>query len=50
MSALRNSINFIDNHYALSVTVAIVLLALWQAVVSMFGFDLCDTGYYLTFF
>ena len=41
---------WLDGHYGASVTVAVVLLALWQAVIALFGVDLCDTGYYLTFY
>ena len=39
-----------SSHYGTSVGWAIVLLMLWQMVIALFGVDLCDTGYYLTFF
>ncbi len=39
-----------NDHYGASVGWAIALLTLWQLVIAVFGVDLCDTGYYLTFF
>ena len=50
VSLLRNISQWINNHYAKAVGWAIVLLTVWQLVVALFGVDLCDSGYYLTFF
>ena len=50
MNRLRHIKLWINNHYVASVGWAIALLALWQLAVATFGVDLCDTGYYLTFF
>ncbi len=50
MPCLQHTVEWINGHYKTSVAVTIVLLALWQLAVATFGLDLCDTGYYLTFF
>ncbi len=50
IQCLQHIRRWLDGHYGASVTVAVVLLALWQAVIALFGVDLCDTGYYLTFY
>ena len=50
MRSLQHIKRWLDSHYGTSVTVTIVLLTLWQLVIATFGVDLCDTGYYLTFF
>ena len=50
MRSLQHIKQTIDSRYGTSVAVTIVLLALWQLAVATFGVDLCDTGYYLTFF
>ena len=50
MLHLQHIKQWLDDHYVKSVGWTIVLLAVWQLVVSLFGIDLCDTGYYLTFF
>ncbi len=47
---LRHIRQWLDSHYATSVALAIFMLALWQLAVALFGVDLCDSGYYLTFF
>jgi len=47
---LQHIKGWINSHYGVSVAWAVVLLTLWQFVVASFGVDLCDTGYYLTFF
>jgi hypothetical protein len=47
---LRHIKQYLDGHYTATVGWTIVLLALWQLLVATFGVDLCDTGYYLTFF
>lgn len=47
---LRHIKQWTNGHYGASVGWAIVLLTLWQLVVAVFGVDLCDSGYYLTFF
>ena len=50
MKQVRHIIQWANVHYGTSVGVAIALLTLWQLVIAAFGVDLCDTGYYLTFF
>ena len=50
LEQLRHIKQWVNGHYSTSVGWAIVLLALWQLVIAAFGVDLCDTGYYLTFF
>lgn len=50
LEQLRHIKQWVNGHYSTSVGWAIVLLALWQLVIATFGVDLCDTGYYLTFF
>ena len=50
MERVRHIKGWLNGHYGTSVGWTIALLALWQLVVAMFGVDLCDTGYYLTFF
>ena len=50
MERLVHIKGWLNSHYGKSVGWAIVLLTLWQLVVAVFGVDLCDTGYYLTFF
>ena len=50
MRSLQHIKQTIDSRYGTSVSVTIVLLTLWQLVVATFGVDLCDTGYYFTFF
>ena len=50
ISRLQHIRQWLDSHYGASVGWAIALLTLWQLVVATFGVDLCDTGYYLTFF
>ena len=47
---LRHIRLWLNSHYVASVGWAIALLTLWQLAVAAFGVDLCDTGYYLTFF
>ena len=50
MNRLRHIKLWLNSHYVASVGWAIALLTLWQLAVAAFGVDLCDTGYYLTFF
>ena len=50
MRLLQHIKGWINSHYGTTVTVVIVVLTLWQLVVASFGIDLCDSGYYLTFF
>ena len=50
ISQLRHIRQWANDHYGASVGWAIALLTLWQLVIAVFGVDLCDTGYYLTFF
>lgn len=50
MQRLQHIKEWADSHYGTSVGWTIVLLTLWQLVIATFGMDLCDTGYYLTFF
>jgi len=50
MQRVQHIKEWINGHYGTSVGWAIFLLALWQLVIATFGVDLCDTGYYLTFF
>lgn len=50
MQYLQHIKQWLDSHYVSSVGWTIGLLSLWQLMVAMFGVDLCDTGYYLTFF
>ena len=50
MQNLQHIKQWVNSHYGASVSVTIALLALWQLVIATFGVDLCDTGYYLTFF
>jgi len=50
MRQLQHIKGWVNGHYGASSTLAIVLLTLWQLVIAVFGVDLCDTGYYLTFF
>ena len=50
MQRLQHIKGWINGHYGTSVGWAIALLTLWQLVIALFGVDLCDTGYYLTFF
>ena len=47
---LRHIRQWANDHYGALVGWAIVLLTLWQLMIAVFGVDLCDTGYYLTFF
>lgn len=49
-SRMRHIVEWINLHDVKAVGWAIVLLTLWQALVAATGVDLCDTGYYLTFF
>ena len=50
MKKVGHIIEWLDGHYGASVGWAIALLTLWQLVIAVFGVDLCDSGYYLTFF
>ena len=50
MQRVRHIKQWINGHYGTSVGWAIVVLTLWQLVIALFGVDLCDSGYYLTFF
>ena len=50
MQHLGHIKQWLDDHYGTAVGWTIVLLALWQLLIALFGVDLCDTGYYLTFF
>lgn len=50
MKKAGHIIEWLDGHYGASVGWAIALLTLWQLVIAVFGVDLCDSGYYLTFF
>ena len=50
MQRLQHIKEWSNSHYGTSVGWTIVLLTLWQLVIAAFGVDLCDTGYYLTFF
>lgn len=50
LNKVRHIIERINAHYPVALGWTIVLLTLWQLVVALFGVDLCDTGYYLTFF
>lgn len=50
MKMAGHIIEWLDGHYGSAVGWAIALLTLWQLVIAVFGVDLCDSGYYLTFF
>jgi len=50
MRQLQHIKGWVNGHYGASSALAITLLTLWQLVIAVFGVDLCDTGYYLTFF
>lgn len=50
ISRLRHIKQWMNSHYGASVGWAIALLSLWQLLIATTGVDLCDTGYYLTFF
>ena len=50
MKKAGHIIEWLDGHYGSAVGWAITLLTLWQLVIAVFGVDLCDSGYYLTFF
>lgn len=50
MKKAAHIIEWLDGHYGSAVGWAIALLTLWQLVIAVFGVDLCDSGYYLTFF
>lgn len=50
ISRLRHIRQWMNSHYGASVGWAIAVLTLWQLLIALFGVDLCDTGYYLTFF
>ena len=50
MKKAGHIIEWLYGHYGASVGWAIALLTLWQLVIAVFGVDLCDSGYYLTFF
>jgi hypothetical protein len=50
MQHLQHIKEWINSHYGTAVGWTIVLLSLWQMAIAAFGVDLCDTGYYLTFF
>ncbi len=50
ISRLRHIKQWMNSHYSTSVGWAIALLSLWQLLIATTGVDLCDTGYYLTFF
>ncbi len=50
MKKAEHIIEWLDGHYGSAVGWAIALLTLWQLVIAVFGVDLCDSGYYLTFF
>ena len=50
MRTLQHIKQRVDSHYGTSVGWAVALLTLWQLLIALFGVDLCDTGYYLTFF
>ena len=50
MNQVRHIIQGLNDHYTGTVAVAIGVLTLWQLLVALFGVDLCDSGYYLTFF
>ena len=50
MERLRHIKQYLDGHYTATVGWTIALLTLWQLLVATSGVDLCDTGYYLTFF
>ena len=50
MKKARHIIEWVDDHYSTSVGWTIALLTVWQLGLAVFGVDLCDTGYYLTFF
>ena len=50
ITRLQHIRQWLDGHYCTSVGWAIALLTLWQLVIAVFGVDLCDSGYYLTFF
>ena len=50
MQRLQHFKRWLDGHYCKSVGWTVVLIALWQLMVATFGVDLCDSGYYLTFF
>ena len=50
ISRLRHIKQWMNSHYGTSVGWAIALLTLWQLLIATTGVDLCDTGYYLTFF
>ena len=50
MRSLQHIKQRVDSRYGTSVGWAVALLTLWQLLIALFGVDLCDTGYYLTFF
>ena len=50
MRQVQHIRQWLDGHYGTAGGWAIALLTLWQLVIAVFGVDLCDSGYYLTFF
>ena len=50
MKKAGHIIEWLNGHYGSAVGWAIALLTLWQLLIAVFGVDLCDSGYYLTFF
>ena len=47
---LQHIKQWLDGHYGTSVAWTVVLLTVWQLAMATFGVELCDSGYYLTFF
>ncbi len=47
---LRHIGAWLNSHYGTAVGWTIAVLTLWQMAMAAFGVDLCDSGYYLTFF
>ena len=47
---LRHIGAWLNSHYGTAVGWTIAVLTLWQMAMATFGVDLCDSGYYLTFF
>ena len=50
MKRVDHIVQWVNSHYTVTVGWTIAALALWQFIVASFGVDLCDSGYYLTFF
>ena len=50
MTTPSHTLHAVRRHPQRAATVAVLLLTLWQLPGVVFGLDLCDTGFYLTFY